>query len=209
MLHGNDTNSDLKRNFWSTTMRDEQNTWKLVNSRTLLTDPWLKVYEKDYELPDGSRLEGYHAMEERNGVLIVALTGQHEVLMVRQYRPGVDGLVYEVPAGFLEDEDNEADVLQRAKKELQEETGYEAEVWHALGVIHDAPHRIKKTSYCFLALNAHNVSEQQEDQTEFVEYELISLAKVRDIIEDGEVTSAVTIAAFFKALLVLERICSA
>lgn len=182
-------------------MGQQDDRWRLVRRRLLIEDPWLEVYENDYELPDGSRMEGYHVLRERDGVIIVALTREQEVLLVRQYRPGIAESVYELPAGFMEP--GETDQLERAKIELAEETGYIADEWRSLGPVHDAPHRIEKTSYCFLALNARHKMEQHQDQTEFVRYQRFALAEVLRMIEHNEITSAVMVAAFLKALLAL------
>ncbi len=188
-------------------MAEHDDTWRLVDQQVLITDPWLQVYENEYELPDGSRLDKYHALRERDGVVIVALTPQEDLLLVRQYRPGIEALVYELPAGFVED--GETDVLERAKHELAEETGYAAEEWQALGPLHDAPHRIKKTTHSFLALNVHHVTEQHQDATEFVRYERVPLAQALQMIQSDEITSAVMVAAILKALVVLGRVLQA
>jgi 8-oxo-dGTP pyrophosphatase MutT (NUDIX family) len=179
-------------------MEQERNAWRLIRRDAVVRDPWLEVYEDDYELPDGSTIERYHALKERDGVMIVALSAEYELLMVRQWRPGIGASIYELPAGFLED--GETNAMERAQKELEEETGYRAEQWQSLGYIHDAPHRIKKTTYCFLALNIRKETKQHQDSTEFVRYESLALDRVRQMIADGEITSAVTIAALFKAL---------
>jgi 8-oxo-dGTP pyrophosphatase MutT (NUDIX family) len=184
-------------------MTGEDERWKLISERIVVQDPWLTVYENSYQLPDGAQLEGYHALEERNGVMIVALTEQREVLLVRQYRPGADRLIYELPAGFMEQ--NETDALRRAERELREETGYQATEWHALGELHDLPSRMRKTTACFLALHARKATEQDEDSTEFVRYEALPLPEVQQMIHSEAITSAVTIAALFKAGLWLER----
>ncbi len=185
-------------------MGQQDDRWQLVRRRLLIEDPWLEVYENDYELPDGSRIERYHALRERDGVIIVALTGEQEVLLVRQYRPGIAESVYELPAGFIEP--GESDQLERAKTELAEETGYTADEWRAMGPVHDAPHRIQKTSYCFLALNARHTTDQHQDQTEFVRYKPVPLADVLGMIEKNEISSAVMVAAMLKALLALGRV---
>ncbi len=185
-------------------MGENDDRWQLVNHRLLIKDRWLEVYENDYELPDGSRMEGYHALRERDGVIIVALTEEHEVLLVRQYRPGIAQSLYELLAGFMEP--GETDQLERAKSELAEETGYTADEWRALGPVHDAPYRIQKASYCFLALNAGHTMDQHQDQTEFVRYKPVPLAEVLRMIEDNQISSAVMIAAMLKALLTLGQI---
>ena len=176
--------------------------WRLVHQQTLEQNKFLEIRKHDYELPDGSRLEGFYFLQERNGVHIVVVTGQREMLLVRQYRAGIDAFAYECPAGFVEDGDE--DVLERAKRELREETGYAAERWYPLGVIHPSPHRTRKTDHCFLALDARRVAEQDLDSTEFVQYERVPLDQVWQMIREGQITSASAIAVLFKAMLRME-----
>ena|SRR5918911_3830422 len=48
----------------------------------------------------------------------------------------------------------------RAQKELEEETGYTAAVWHSMGSFHTAPHRSTEADHGFLALGATRVGQQ-------------------------------------------------
>ena len=178
--------------------------WRLVESRTVARNEWLTIDECDFELPDGSRNEGFHVVRERPGVLVVALTEGREALVVRQYRAAVEAFELEFPAGFLEE--GETDFLRRAQTELREETGYESDTWHSLGEIHLAPHRIDKRDQLFLALDVRKVSGQDLDPSEFVEVGLMPIQRVREAVETGEMTSAVCVAALWKALLLLERL---
>ena len=177
--------------------------WRLVRQQTLGQDKFVKVRQHDYELPDGSRMEGFYLLEERTGVNIVAVTAQNTLLLVRQYRAGMDSVTYECPAGFLEDGE---DALHRAKRELLEETGHEADTWHSLGTIHPAPHRMKKTDHYFLALGARQVTGQDLDSTEFVQFKAFPVEKIWQMIRDGEITSATSIALLFKARLFMENL---
>jgi ADP-ribose pyrophosphatase len=68
---------------------------------------------------------------ERKGALgvvaMVAVTGEGNILLVEQYRESMKGPLLELPAGLVGDEDEaEHDFAAAAKRELLEETGYEA-----------------------------------------------------------------------------------
>lgn len=61
-------------------------------------------------------------------VVIVALTGDQEIVLVEQYRRPVDRRVIELPAGLVGDlHGPDEDVLEAARRELIEETGFEAD----------------------------------------------------------------------------------
>lgn len=178
--------------------------WRTLREEPVAHDKFLEVRRGDFELPNGEELEGYLTMTESDAVHIVPVTPDGETLLIRQYRYGVDGCTYESPAGFLEQ--GEHDPLERAKHELREETGYEAERWVALGVMHPTINRMHKTEHCFLALGARQVGDQELDTTESAEWERVPLAGVRQMIARGEITSTSTLAVLCKALTALEEI---
>ena len=63
-------------------------------------------------------------------VCIVAVTAERQVLLVEQFRPALNANVIELPAGLAGDlDDSEESFETAARRELMEETGYEAEEW--------------------------------------------------------------------------------
>jgi ADP-ribose pyrophosphatase len=104
--------------------------WKTLR-RTLLLDrsPWLRVYEDDIELPGGELVEGYLHLQAPGYAMIVPINEAGELGLIRSYKRGVDDIDIQPPAGVLEDDNP----LTTAKRELLEETGCQAESWHALG----------------------------------------------------------------------------
>ena len=178
--------------------------WRVLQEATVGHDDFLEVRRGDYEVPGGKHIEGFWTFRERDSVHIAAVTPERELLLVRQYRLGPDAFLYECPAGFLED--GETDPLERARRELHEETGSQSERWHALGVFHETVNRMRKTCYCFLALDARQVAEQELDSTEAVQFERMPLAEVRRMVRDGEITAANTLALLCKAMLFMEAL---
>lgn len=67
------------------------------------------------------------------GVVIVALTPEKELLLTDQHRAPVGRNVIELPAGLAGDEEEGEEFLTAAKRELAEETGFEAADWERLG----------------------------------------------------------------------------
>ena len=97
------------------------------DTRTLAEGRWLRLVDD----------AGWEHVERVNGhgvVVILAVTEEGELLLVEQYRPAVKSRVIEVPAGLTGDvagrEDEDADAA--ARRELLEETGYEAQEMEAL-----------------------------------------------------------------------------
>lgn len=97
--------------------------WKVLSSRTLYQDPWVRVRGDECETVDGHILGAYHIFEYRDWTHVVALDGD-DIILVRQYRHGAGVISLELPGGMMDPED--ADPASAAARELLEETGYSA-----------------------------------------------------------------------------------
>ena len=106
--------------------------WKILNTREVFRhDPWMVVSLQKLELPDGRIVEDYCRLDTPEYVIIVALTEDNNVLMLRQYRQGIGHVSLTLPGGMMDHEGETS--LECAKRELCEETGYEASEWESLG----------------------------------------------------------------------------
>jgi len=83
------------------------------------------VYNENLILPNGKEVS-WTFTGKREVVAILALTERQSVIMVEQYRPAIRREFLEIPAGLVEE--NELP-LEAAKRELEEETGYQADSW--------------------------------------------------------------------------------
>lgn len=100
--------------------RDRQ--WQVVGDDVVIHDGWIKVTQRTYRLPDG-RLARWDMFGGGHSVGVLALTPEGRVVCVRQFRPGPDRVVLNLPGGFV---DLGETPLEAAARELAEETGYVA-----------------------------------------------------------------------------------
>lgn len=128
------------------------------------------------------------------GVVIVAQKGE-KVLLVRQYRYAVSQAMYELPAGKLEYGE---DPFEAAKRELHEETGYEAEDWESLGFIHTTAGICNEKLYLFKAKVSDFVG-QNPDENEIIDYFEFDKTEVFDMIKRGEINDAKTLCGLMRA----------
>jgi 8-oxo-dGDP phosphatase len=110
-------------------LRDEAGSWPVSASAVLAEGKIVTLRQDEVRLPDGENVIR-EVVEHPGAVAVVAIDAADRVLMIRQYRHPVGGLLWELPAG-LRDVDGEPP-LETARRELFEEAGYQASEWHEL-----------------------------------------------------------------------------
>lgn len=172
--------------------------WKILGSSYLR--PRFRVDQ--CELPTGKTFEPV-VFEFRNWAVVIALTKDKEVVMIRQYRHGIQEVLWEFPGGVVEDGENPSDGVRR---ELLEETGYSVSNLVEVGKYYPNPALQTNSMYCYLASDAKKVSGQTLDDAEEIEVHLVPLEELITMAERGEFSHALQVAGLFHALAYLDRI---
>ena len=110
--------------------------WKVLNTKYLLKRKGVAVRIDQCETGSGHVFEPY-VIETGTWVNVIALTKNREVVLIKQYRHGVQEVLLEIPAGIMDDEDDNP--LQTAQRELLEETGYTSNKFIEVGKIYSNP----------------------------------------------------------------------
>ncbi|MBV9332465.1 MAG: NUDIX hydrolase [Candidatus Eremiobacteraeota bacterium] len=177
--------------------------WRLRASRYLVDSPYMRLRMDEVELPDGTIVPNYYVRESPGFVVVVPLTADGRIVLVRQYRYGADSIHLELPAGMLLDgEEPRACAL----RELSEETGYEVDRCELAAEYYPEPVRSTARAYVYIASGARKVREPVPDVTEHLEVELASLDDFRAMLADGRIDTGASIAAGFLALEKLGRL---
>lgn len=159
----------------------------------------LDVRRDRVALPDGS--EGVREYIIHPGaVVIIPVLASGNLLFEEQFRYPVGQVFLELPAGKI---DAGEPVETTARRELLEETGYSAEHWRHLGVMHPCIGYSNERIEIFLATGLRAAGGQQLDQGEFLELVEVGLADAVLAVRDGRITDAKTITALFWAEKVL------
>jgi ADP-ribose pyrophosphatase len=159
-----------------------------ISGRLVYDGSLLKVYRDEVELPDGSH--GYREYIRHPGaVAILALFDDGRVLLERQFRYPHARDFIELPAGKLEPGEPH---LESAKRELLEETGYIAEEWSRLTVIHTAIAYTDEAIEIFLARKLTKTTPKL-DAGEFLETITVPFSEALAMVRDGRITDAKTV----------------
>jgi ADP-ribose pyrophosphatase len=155
---------------------------------------------EEVTLPNGSRTE--LAMVRHPGsIAVVPLLDGHTVVMERQYRHAVKKYLLEIPAGTMEPGESP---LACAGRELEEETGYLAEQFVELTQVDIIPAYSDEKIYVFLARGLKQ-SEQKLDKDEIIEIVKYPFNETLEMIEQGQISDALTILALQRAWFYLQK----
>jgi 8-oxo-dGTP pyrophosphatase MutT (NUDIX family) len=144
--------------------------------------------------PRTGREHDFHVLESPDWINVISLTPDDRVVLVRQYRHGNRGVCLEIPGGLAESGDT---AEQAARRELLEETGYEASELFFLGSACPQPAILNNRSITYLARDVRKVQTPELDDTEDIEVVLVPVSEIPDLIRKGEITNAMVILAFY------------
>lgn len=145
-----------------------------------------RILRRTYRLPDG-RVEDYDVKHEPLVVAVVPITAAGRVVLARQFRPGPEAVLLEIPGGGIEPGETPE---QAAQRELLEETGYSGEL-HALGVSVECAYSTMRR-YNFAAVNCRRSGPPQPDENEFIEVIEVSLDEFRAHLRGGQLSDVET-----------------
>jgi len=138
--------------------------WKVLERSVYTHSPWRRLVDVKFELPSGS-VKTFSLKYEGRVVSILALSRDKMVILARQYRPGPDQVLDELPAGGVAQDETP---LNAARRELLEETGYSASSITPLGRPLECAYSTVER-HAFLALDCVRTGAQQLDDSEFIE----------------------------------------
>jgi ADP-ribose pyrophosphatase len=174
--------------------------FELIKSETILQGRAFKIRRDTLKTSTGleTKLE---IIEHGGSVVVVPVDHEGNILFVRQYRHATGQDMLELPAGTR---DHDEPYEECAARETREETGMEAGTLEKVGEFFLAPGYSTEFMAVFLATDLkHNPLDA--DQDEFLAVEKIKLRKAMEMAQNGKISDAKSLAAFFLAKSHLEK----
>ena len=172
--------------------------WDVLSSDYLIRKPWLTVRQDRVRLPNGACIDDYNILEYPDWVNVIAVAVDGRVVLVRQYRHGIQAVYYEIPAGICDATDS--DTERTARRELLEETGYGGGEWSLFSTLSANPATHSNRSHTYLAVGVTLMQEQELEETEDLRVHLASLEEVHHILSAGEIMQALHAAPLWRFL---------
>jgi len=160
--------------------------------------PWLVLRHQTFRLPTGREIADYWISEYPPWVSVVAVTKDDRLVLLRQYRPGIGAVHFEIPAGVT---DPEEDIEKAARRELMEETGYGGGRWSLICRLSANPALQNNISTTFLAEDVEPLSAPAPEVTEDLRVHLVKVEDALALFDQGEMIQALHAAPLLRYLL--------
>jgi ADP-ribose pyrophosphatase len=153
-------------------MADE---WPKIRARRITRlSPWTELVARDVEFAPGAPVQTYHYIS------ILALTPSQQIPLVRQYRPALETMTWELPAGMVDDAEDPAETCRR---ELLEETGFPALTVRPLGTFSPCPGRLSNLIHSFFVTAGERLANHPVEAG--IEVKLVTPAELAALIKSG------------------------
>lgn len=157
------------------------NPWKKIKEEKFKVG-FRKLVKKTFELPNGETSD-FDLYDSPSTIAILAITKEKNVILTKQFRPGPEKILLELPGGFV---DENEEPIEAAKRELLEETGYQGNIQLA-GTNYQSAYSTL-TKYTYVATACEKIKAQDLDPKEFIEIVEMPLTEFREHIKSGQMT---------------------
>lgn len=163
---------------------------KTLKTEHIYSGRIIQVQVDEVELPNG-KTSTRELVKHPGAVAVIAITDDNKLVMVEQYRKPLEKVIVEIPAGKLEKGEEPA---LCARRELEEETGYECETLELVSSFYTSPGFADEIIHVYVAKGL----KQKEnaaglDEDEFVNVLEISLEEALEFIKEKRIFDAKTI----------------
>jgi ADP-ribose pyrophosphatase len=157
---------------------------KIQSRRTTTVSPWMDIIAREVVFSPGGPVQTYHAVGQPDYIAIVGRTPDGRIPIVRQYRPALETLTWELPAGLV---DRGEEPAESCRRELLEETGYPARVISPLGWAAACSGRLSNRIHSFFVETGDQISNFTPETgiavTAMTPSELVALIKAGEFIQ--------------------------
>jgi ADP-ribose pyrophosphatase len=169
---------------------DEELAWETTDTSVDYTCPGFDVRRDDVLLPDGTETD-FHYVDEPPAVVVLPFTPDGEVVYIEEWRQAVGRVNRGLPAGSSDPDD--VDMAATARRELTEETGYEAGSVEPLCVVEPSNGIANSVHHYFVARDCRPTGQQDLDFNESIRVSTTAYDDLLAAAVDGELCDARTV----------------
>jgi 8-oxo-dGTP pyrophosphatase MutT (NUDIX family) len=180
---------------------EQSNPWKKISSELKYENPWISLTEYNVITPAGTN-GIYGKVHFKNiAVGVIAIDHDDHTYLVGQYRFPLDLYSWEIPEGGCPEG---TDWLTAAKRELKEETGFEAGKWTEILHMHVSNSVSDEFSVVYVAEDL-IAGAAEPEETEDLKIIKMPFQQALDWVMQGKITDSISVAAILKWQLMKAR----
>ncbi len=177
------------------------NPWKILSDKEVYENSWIKLTEYAVINPSGNK-GIYGKIHFKNKAIgVVVLDNQMYTYLVGQYRFPINQYSWEIPEGGCPEGETP---LETAQRELEEETGLRATSWEQLMEMHISNSVTDEHAVIFLAWDVEQGDFSPEDTEELV-VKRLPFEEAYRMVEEGEITDSISVAAIQKVKIMIDE----
>jgi ADP-ribose pyrophosphatase len=164
----------------------------------ILSETWMfRLRRERFRSRASGNTHDFFVMHLADGVHVIAVTPEQQVVLVRQFRAGSGRDSLETPGGLLESGE---DPSVAGARELLEETGYAGDPPERLGILRPNPALLSMSITTIVIRNARRIAAPHPDPTEELAIELAPVREIPAMVRDGRIDHAVCVAGLLEWL---------
>ena len=172
--------------------------WSVIKDKKVYGTPIFSLHELELKSDDTEVDHPFYILKAPEWINVIALTKENKIVLVEQYRAGVDEVTLEIPGGMVDENENPLDA---AKRELLEETGYKSSNWQQIGKTSSNPAILNNFTHLFVAKDCEFTGSQKQDGSEDIDFHVIPFDEFLELVQNGTVHHAIVLAAVAQYLL--------
>jgi ADP-ribose pyrophosphatase len=168
--------------------------WKILSSEPVVDCRIFKVRKDAVVSPRNGSPHDMFIIENPGFMNVVPITADGQLILIEQWRHGTRQVHLETPGGLIDDGESPSHC---ARRELLEETGYEAGKVEPLGTVYPNPAIQNNRQHFFLATGCRKVAEPQFDHAEDIILKLVPVAKLPELVRSGAINHALVMTGLY------------
>ena len=161
---------------------------KTIRTERIYSGRVINLRKDEVTLPNGKK-STREIIDHPGAVVILAQNSKEKVIMVKQFRKAIEDVLLELPAGTLEPNE---EIINCAKRELEEETGYQAQNWEKIYDFYSAPGFCSEKLSLFYAWNLKK-TKTKTDHDEFIKVMEYDKKRITSLLNNNQVRDAKTL----------------
>ncbi|HLR26760.1 MAG TPA: NUDIX hydrolase [Fodinibius sp.] len=178
--------------------------WSVSHENKEYQTPIFNLFRRSMRLQDEAEsLSGdFYVLQAPEWINVIPITPENEVVLVEQYRYGIEQPTLEIPGGMV---DAGEEPGESARRELLEETGYRSDRWKSLGKVSANPAIMDNFAHIYLAEECVYEKETNFDTHERINVHLVPMQTFLEYVADGTIHHSIVVAAVARYLLMQSK----